>query len=185
MQHRTDQQIYSFTHSRTQNMEQRTQSQQNSQPRSRSRFPRGGRRGGRPQSANGASSEARTAAPRRDGNGQGGDRRRSRRSRNDRNQRGRRPLTSPALTQRMVVRDPKAPYVAPVTDPDTVRIVPLGGVEEVGKNMIAIETAEDILIFDAGFQFVSSENDAPGVNYILPNTQYLEENKDKIRGLII
>lgn len=73
----------------------------------------------------------------------------------------------------------------PLTDPDTVRIVPLGGVEEVGKNMIAIETKDDILIFDAGFQFVSSEADAPGVNYILPNTTYLEENKDKIRGLII
>lgn len=94
-------------------------------------------------------------------------------------------MTSPALTQRMSIRDPKAPFVAPLTDPDTVRIIPLGGVEEVGKNMTAVETADDILIFDAGFQFVSSENDAPGVNYILPNTQYLEDNKDKIRGLII
>lgn len=119
-------------------------------------------------------------APREDG-----EQRRPRRPRNDRHQRGRRPLTSPALTQRMAVRDPKAPHVAPLTDPDTVRIIPLGGVEEVGKNMTAVETADDILIFDAGFQFVSSENDAPGVNYILPNTQYLEENKEKIRGLII
>ena len=66
-----------------------------------------------------------------------------------------------------------------------MRIVPLGGVEEVGKNMTVIETKDDILIFDAGFQFVSDESDAPGVNYILPNTQYLEQNKDKIRGLII
>jgi ribonuclease J len=94
-------------------------------------------------------------------------------------------MTSPALTQRMSIRDPKTPFVAPVTDPDTVRIIPLGGVEEVGKNMTAVETADDILIFDAGFQFVSSESDAPGVNYILPSTQYLEDNKDKIKGLII
>lgn len=160
------------------------------QPRTGSRFPRGRRRGGRPQ---GNSSFNRPPthpssdgghAPRREG-GQGGDRRRSRRPRNDRNQRGRRPMTSPALNQRMALRDPKGPSVAPLTDPDTVRIIPLGGVEEVGKNMTAVETADDILIFDAGFQFVSSENDAPGVNYILPNTQYLEENKDKIRGLII
>ncbi len=93
--------------------------------------------------------------------------------------------TSPALTQRMALHDPKIIPVTPLTDPDTVRIIPLGGVEEVGKNMTAVETAEDILIFDAGFQFVSSESDAPGVNYILPNTQYLEQNKDKIRGLII
>jgi ribonuclease J len=81
--------------------------------------------------------------------------------------------------------DPKVPVIAPLTDPDTVRIVPLGGVEEVGKNMTVVETAEDILIFDAGFQFVSSESDAPGVNYILPNTQYLEQNKEKIKGLVI
>lgn len=96
-----------------------------------------------------------------------------------------RSMTSPALTQRISVRDPKMAMVPFLTDDDTVRIVPLGGVEEVGKNMIAVETKDDILIFDAGFQFVSSENDAPGVNYILPNTAYLEERKDKIRGLVI
>ncbi len=96
-----------------------------------------------------------------------------------------RSFTSPAITHRPTPFDPKAARVMPLTDPDTVRIVPLGGVEEVGKNMIAVETADDILIFDAGFQFVSSESDAPGVNYILPNTQYLEENKHKIKGLII
>ncbi len=92
---------------------------------------------------------------------------------------------NPALTQRPTVRDPKIPHISPLTDEDTVRIIPLGGVEEVGKNMILVETKEDILIFDAGFQFVNGESDAPGVNYILPNTQYLEENKHKIRGLII
>lgn len=96
-----------------------------------------------------------------------------------------RSMTSPALTQRVTLHDPKVARVLPLTDPDTVRIIPFGGVEEVGKNMIAVETAEDILIFDAGFQFVSSGDDAPGVNYILPNTQYLEENKHKIKGLII
>lgn len=51
--------------------------------------------------------------------------------------------------------------------------------------MLLVETADDILIFDAGFQFVSDESDAPGINYILPNTQYLEQNKHKIRGLVI
>lgn len=108
----------------------------------------------------------------------------SRPSRHDRAPRGRH-VTSQTITQRPMARDPKVIPVAPVSDPDIVRIIPLGGVEEVGKNMLAVETAEDILIFDAGFQFVSSESDAPGVNYILPNTQYLEENKHKIKGLII
>lgn len=94
-------------------------------------------------------------------------------------------MTNPILTHRMHQDDPKQVVIPPLTDPDSVRIVPLGGVEEVGKNMTVVETPDDILIFDAGFQFVSSESDAPGVNYILPNTQYLEDNKDKIRGLII
>jgi len=66
---------------------------------------------------------------------------------------------------------------------DGVRIIPLGGVEEVGRNMTVVETDDDIVIVDAGFQFVSEE--APGVDYILPNTRYLEERKDKIRALLI
>jgi len=66
---------------------------------------------------------------------------------------------------------------------DNVRIIPLGGVEEVGKNMIAVETREDIIIFDIGFQF--EEEDTPGIDYILPNTKYLEERKSKIRAVII
>lgn len=73
--------------------------------------------------------------------------------------------------------------IIPPIAPDTVRIVPLGGVEEIGKNMTAIETANDIFIVDMGFQF--SEDTTPGVDYILPNTQYLEERKHKIRGVFI
>lgn len=96
-----------------------------------------------------------------------------------------RSMTSPALKHRMATTDEKAPALPKITDDDTVRIIALGGVEEVGKNMTIVETKDDIVIFDAGFQFVSSDIGAPGVNYILPNTQYLEENKDKIRGLII
>jgi len=66
---------------------------------------------------------------------------------------------------------------------DTVRIIPLGGVEEIGRNMTAIEFGGDIFILDCGFAF--SEDDTPGVDYILPNTGYLEERRDKIRGLLI
>lgn len=63
------------------------------------------------------------------------------------------------------------------------RIIPLAGVEEVGRNMSLIETHEDIIIIDCGYSFESE--DLPGVDYILPNTRYLEERKDKIRGMII
>lgn len=67
-----------------------------------------------------------------------------------------------------------------------VRVVPLGGVEEVGRNMIAVEVGAtgDILVLDAGFQFVS-EDASPGVDYILPNTKYLERNAERVKGVII
>ncbi|HEY4520883.1 MAG TPA: RNase J family beta-CASP ribonuclease [Candidatus Paceibacterota bacterium] len=73
--------------------------------------------------------------------------------------------------------------VIPPPAADTVRIIPLGGVEEIGRNMVAVETARDIFIIDAGFQF--SEVETPGIDYILPNTGYLEERREKIRGLLI
>ena len=66
---------------------------------------------------------------------------------------------------------------------DNIRIIPLGGVEEIGKNMTAIEIGEDIIVMDAGFQF--RDEDTPGVDYILPNTKYLEERQDKIRAVLI
>ncbi len=49
--------------------------------------------------------------------------------------------------------------------------------------MTAIETADDIFIVDCGFQF--REEETPGIDYILPNTRYLEERRDKIRGMFI
>lgn len=70
-------------------------------------------------------------------------------------------------------------------DDDTVRIIPLGGTEEIGRNMTVVETKDDLIIFDIGFQFVSEESNAPGINYILPNTQYVEERKHKIRALVV
>jgi ribonuclease J len=71
----------------------------------------------------------------------------------------------------------------PSPAPDVVRIIPLGGVEEIGRNMTAIEVGNDIFVLDAGFQF--REEETPGIDYILPNTGYLEERRDKIRGLLI
>ncbi|MEK7607943.1 MAG: ribonuclease J [Patescibacteria group bacterium] len=66
---------------------------------------------------------------------------------------------------------------------DALRIIPLGGVEEIGKNMTAIEFGNDIIVIDAGFQF--KDEATPGIDYILPNTKYLEERKDRIRALFI
>lgn len=73
--------------------------------------------------------------------------------------------------------------VIPPPEPGVVRIIPLGGVEEIGKNMTAIEIGDDIIVIDAGMHFSTEET--PGVDYVIPNTTYLEERKEKIRGLFI
>ncbi len=114
-----------------------------------------------------------------------GDKPAPKRNRHRRREHDRRRMTSPALTHRMTVSDEKSPVIPDLLDEDTVRIIPVSGVEEIGRNMNIIETKDDIIVIDAGFQFVSEESHAPGVNYILPNTQYLEERKHKIRGLVV
>src|SRR3990167_8506298 len=76
----------------------------------------------------------------------------------------------------------KPHYVIPPIG-DALRIIPLGGVEEIGKNMTVIEYGEDIIVVDAGIQFTDDET--PGVDYILPNIKYLEDRKDRIRALVI
>lgn len=74
---------------------------------------------------------------------------------------------------------------ARIPDPaeGVIRIIPLGGVEEIGKNMTAIEIGNDIIVIDAGMSF--SNEDTPGIDYVIPNTRYLEERKDKIRALLV
>ena len=73
--------------------------------------------------------------------------------------------------------------VIPAMAPDTIRIIPLGGVEEIGRNMTAIEYNNDIIVIDIGFQF--KDENTPGIDYILPNTKYLEERQDRVRAVII
>ncbi len=73
--------------------------------------------------------------------------------------------------------------IPPLADGD-VRVIPLGGVEQVGQNMNIIETKDDIFIVDIGIQF-SDEGETPGVDYIIPNIKYLLERKDKIRAVFV
>ena len=73
--------------------------------------------------------------------------------------------------------------IVPSLKENTLRIIPLGGVEEVGKNMTVIEYKNDIIVIDAGIQFKTEET--PGIDYILPNTKYLENKKGKIKALVI
>ncbi len=100
------------------------------------------------------------------------------------------PRSTGGLRHKNMRRRSQAPIAAkkphdvipPLAD-DTIRIIPLGGTEEIGKNMTAVEFRDDIIILDAGIQF--TDDDTPGIDYILPNIKYLEERKHKIRGLAI
>ncbi|MEK7613691.1 MAG: ribonuclease J [Patescibacteria group bacterium] len=106
------------------------------------------------------------------------------RPRSARRDQHRRPSPRPLRDSGMAnLKDTEALQLPPL-DQDTVRIIPLGGVEEVGRNMTAIELPEGIFVVDAGFQFMSEEA-APGIDYVLPNTRYLEANKDRILALFI
>jgi ribonuclease J len=66
---------------------------------------------------------------------------------------------------------------------DEIRIIPLGGVGEIGKNMMLIEYANGILIIDAGMMF--PEEDMPGVDFVIPDFTYVLENKNRVRAVIL
>lgn len=70
----------------------------------------------------------------------------------------------------------------PKLAPNTLRIIPIGGCEEVGRNMTIFEYNNDIIILDMGVQF--PEEDQPGIDYIVPNTKYLEGKEHLIRGVV-
>lgn len=65
-----------------------------------------------------------------------------------------------------------------------VKILFLGGVGEIGKNMTAFEYGDDIIVLDAGLTFPNNE-DMPGVDSVVPDVTYLAQNKDKIRAIIL
>jgi len=79
--------------------------------------------------------------------------------------------------------EPKKMGAAVPTIPEkTLRIIPLGGQEEVGRNMTVFEYGNDIVIIDMGVQF--PEEDMPGIDYIVPNVSYLKGKEKNIRGVL-
>jgi ribonuclease J len=70
------------------------------------------------------------------------------------------------------------------TDPESVRIISLGGIGElgIGKNMTAIEYKNEMILIDMGVLFAG--DDYPGVNYMIPDTKYIEDNRDKLKAIL-
>ena len=66
---------------------------------------------------------------------------------------------------------------------ETVKIIPLGGLEQIGMNITAIEYGDDIIVIDGGLAF--PDDDMLGVDLVIPDITYLKENHDKIRGMVV
>jgi ribonuclease J len=91
--------------------------------------------------------------------------------------------TSEAEKERKAIARKKRLADIPPLAKDTIRIIPLGGVEEIGRNMTMVEINDQIIVIDAGIGF--SDEETPGIDYMIPNTTYLEENVHKIKALVI
>ena len=64
-----------------------------------------------------------------------------------------------------------------------IRVIPLGGLGEIGKNMTVIEYENDMIVVDCGLGF--PDDDMPGIDLVIPDITYLENNKDKLRGVLL
>lgn len=71
----------------------------------------------------------------------------------------------------------------PKKEKGKLRIISLGGLNEIGKNLTVLEYADDIIIIDCGLGF--PDEDMPGIDLVIPDVSYLEANKDKIRGMVL
>ena len=92
-----------------------------------------------------------------------------------------RPVSGPRFDTTVSARS-ETDHIPKLKDGD-IRIIHLGGVEEIGRNMSMVEYKDSIVVVDCGVQF--TETHTPGIDFILPNTRYLEENKHKIKGVMV
>ncbi|PWB48556.1 MAG: ribonuclease J [Candidatus Methylomirabilota bacterium] len=72
---------------------------------------------------------------------------------------------------------------SPVSETRTVRIVPLGGLGEIGLNMMVVEAADDLLVIDAGLMFPDEE--MFGIDHVIPNMSYLLARREQIRAVLL
>ena len=69
------------------------------------------------------------------------------------------------------------------SDKDVIKIIPLGGVNEIGKNITAIEYKDDIFVIDCGLKF--PDEDMFGIDLVIPDVTYLIKNKERVQGFFI
>lgn len=79
--------------------------------------------------------------------------------------------------------EPREPRKETPVHRDVMRVIPIGGLEEVGKNSMLVEYEDELIMIDAGFQF--AEDDMFGVDYVIPDIQYAVERKRRIKGIVI
>lgn len=91
-------------------------------------------------------------------------------------------MNKPSRTLAHIKRDERETN-SDINQQNSLKVIHLGGLGEVGRNMVVLEYKDDIMIVDAGFGF--PEDDQPGIDYNLPNVEYLEQRRDHIRGLIL
>lgn len=72
---------------------------------------------------------------------------------------------------------------ASTTDMGVLRLVPLGGLGTIGKNMMLVEFEDDLLVVDAGSMFPTAEE--PGVDLIIPDVEYLLDNRERVRAIVL
>lgn len=95
-------------------------------------------------------------------------------------------FSQPALKRSRILANrvkPKSLKSKPLPKEYPLRFVPLGGLEEIGRNSMFFEYKNEIVIIDAGLQF--PEEETPGIDYIIPNISYLKEKKSNIVALIL
>ncbi|HIR87893.1 MAG TPA: MBL fold metallo-hydrolase, partial [Candidatus Fimimorpha faecalis] len=69
------------------------------------------------------------------------------------------------------------------TEGTSVKIIPLGGLEQIGMNMTVIEYGDSIIVVDCGLSFPTE--DMLGIDLVIPDVTYLKQNADKVKGYVI